>query len=456
MSRTIGDRLEILTALMAAPTFDPLFRPEVICLPADHPAYGWICGVPDCERSRGPQVDYCATHNMQWRKMRAEGTSVVDFRDIATPLKVLAWHAPPDCLVCPGVPAVGRSRLCYLHKARWARHRFCAHKSGQDADFDAWLLAEHPVPGFGNCQVVVCPELAVTPLGLCGRHLSRYKNQGLPGGAQLPAQWGRWLSARGEPVPVSYTNEAEFRRWCHEAGTIAGMNGKVSLLGLRPLVRAEMQWLLFHHSQRTGEGGRWAVPWLQYLADHCRGQDVNSLADLDIDECRPIVRGVVKTMLRYLRLVYFGRQDTKDAGFIETDHFGVRFSNRGSHLDLSGVSQRWLRDMLWDWMADRLLNDPPRSRSPFEVSRRGCLELSAFLEAQAPGGGHTPSQLTADYMVDFVADQRHRAANGLDSLAIHSRSGPTTATKSTSARSSTGRAGFCGTRWSPERPRRSA
>ncbi len=34
-------------------------------------------------------------------------------------------------------------------------------------------------------------------------------------------------------------------------------------------------------------------------------------------------------------------------------------------------------------------------------------------------------------MVDFVADQQHRAANGLDSLAIHSRSGPTTATKST-------------------------
>ncbi|WP_262706086.1 MULTISPECIES: hypothetical protein [Streptomyces] len=89
-------------------------------------------------------------------------------------------------------------------------------------------------------------------------------------------------------------------------------------------------------------------------------------------------------MLHYLRLVYFGRQDTKDAGFIETDHFGVRFSNRGSHLDLSGVSQRWLRNMLWDWMADRLLNDPPRSRSPFEVSRRGCLELSAFLEARAP------------------------------------------------------------------------
>jgi hypothetical protein len=84
-------------------------------------------------------------------------------------------------------------------------------------------------------------------------------------------------------------------------------------------------------------------------------------------------------------------------------------------------------------MANRLLNNPPRSRNPFEVSRRGCLELSAFLEVQAPGGGHDPAQLTVDQMIDFVADQRHRAERGLNSLALHSRhaGGPTPATKTT-------------------------
>ncbi|MFJ7998416.1 hypothetical protein ACIQ7D_14895 [Streptomyces sp. NPDC096310] len=66
------------------------------------------------------------------------------------------------------------------------------------------------------------------------------------------------------------------------------------------------------------------------------------------------------------------------------DHFGVRFSNRESHLDLSGISPRWLRDMLRDWMADRLLNDAPRSRNPFEVSRRGCLELSEAAPCSFP------------------------------------------------------------------------
>jgi hypothetical protein len=365
--------------------------------------------------------------------MKAEGSSVVEFLRTAVPLKAPAWHDPPDCLICPGSPAVGRVGLCYLHKARWLRHRACERKSGQAAHFGAWILSERPIRAFGDCRVVVCPERAVSPLGLCGRHLFRYKKQDMPGGAQLPAQWGRWLSGCGKPVRVTYADEARFWRWFRETGIILRMNGKVSLLGLQPLVRAEIQWSMFHHTQRAAEGGRWAASWLQYLADDCRNQKVSSLADLDIKECKPVARKIVTAMLHYLRLIYFGRQDTKDAGFIETDHFGVRFSNRGSHLDLSGVSQRWLRDTLWDWMASRLLNNPPRSRNPFEVSRRGCLELSAFLEAQAPGGGHDPAQLTADHMIDFVADQRHRAARGLNSLALHSRhaGGPTPATKTT-------------------------
>jgi integrase len=126
-------------------------------------------------------------------------------------------------------------------------------------------------------------------------------------------------------------------------------------------------------------------------------------------------------MLDYLRLVYFTRENTKDAGFIETDHFGVRFRGRGSHLDLTGVSQRWLRDLLWNYMADRLTSDPPRSRTAFDYCRRGCVELSAFLEAQAPGGGHDPTALTNRVMTDFVVDQRHRARHGLRALGIHAK-----------------------------------
>jgi hypothetical protein len=33
------DRLEILAALISAPSFDPLFRPDIVKVPAGHPVY---------------------------------------------------------------------------------------------------------------------------------------------------------------------------------------------------------------------------------------------------------------------------------------------------------------------------------------------------------------------------------------------------------------------------------
>ncbi|WP_344417092.1 hypothetical protein, partial [Streptomyces glomeratus] len=67
---------------------------------------------------------------------------------------------------------------------------------------------------------------------------------------------------------------------------------------------------------------------LQLLAEECRQQRVNSLVDLDLE---PSPKGhyarrhsIAKAMLHYLRLVCFSREDTRDAGFIETEHFGVR------------------------------------------------------------------------------------------------------------------------------------
>jgi hypothetical protein len=139
--------------------------------------------------------------------------------------------------------------------------------------------------------------------------------------------------------------------------------------------------------------------------------------------------------LRNLRLIYFSPADTKEAGFIETDHFGRRFTGGAhSHFDLSAVPQRWLRDLLWDHMAD-LLRSPrcPRTRGAFDALRRASIELGIFLQADAPGGGQDPALLSAEHMHRFVADQRHRERHNLPSAAIVRSdckpSGVTTATR---------------------------
>lgn len=164
---------------------------------------------------------------------------------------------------------------------------------------------------------------------------------------------------------------------CHDGGLRTELQATC-------LVKAEIKWALDHHASDTTSGSIWPIPWIQHLADDCRKQDVNSLADVDLARVRGRGLQLVRVMLKDLRVVYFTREDTKEAGFLETDHFGLRFKNRASHFDLTQVRQRWLRDQLWDYIADRFLTDPPRSLSPINVVRRGCVELSSYLEAFTP------------------------------------------------------------------------
>jgi integrase len=135
-------------------------------------------------------------------------------------------------------------------------------------------------------------------------------------------------------------------------------------------------------------------------------------------------------MLHELRLVYFTPAQAKQAGFLETEHFGVLFPHRMSHIDLTGIPQRWLRDLTWDYIAD-LLRSPgcPRTASPVDGLRRAAAELGVFLDLEAPGGGHDPAVLRREHMDRFVADQRHRERQALPSLAVkRPGGGPSTIT----------------------------
>ncbi|MET7605139.1 tyrosine-type recombinase/integrase [Streptomyces avermitilis] len=424
-SRTTTDRLEVLSTLMTAPSFDPLFTTEVIRMPGDHEAYGWICKVPQCERAQEPARSLCANHEIEWRKQRKNGGLLGDFMRTAEPLKPVAHYQPEDCTICPDIPAWASSPLCFLHTHRWLGRKMHWKRQGKQGqpDYEAFLASQQPFAPFGECRVLACPDLAESPVGLCQRHIRRYRKAGSPGRVRLPRSWGRWLADRGKEIPVLYDDELAFRKWCAQADPAHRMDGKVSLLGLRPLARAEIQWCMFQRTQMKVEAGHWPLPWIQYLADDCRNLGVNSLADLDFESMRNFPALVGKAMIRMLRLVYFTREDTRDAGYIETEHYGIKFGSHGGQIDLTGVTQRWLRDLVWDQIANRLLTNPPRSSQPFDMVRRGCAELSAFLEVQAPGGGHDPRLLEGTHMVDFVKDQRHRVTHGLQPLAATRRRG---------------------------------
>jgi integrase len=420
------DRLEILAALLNAPSVDPLFRAEVIKIPAGHPVYRWYCLVAGCERPKKSGGDLCSAHLDQWRdRQRGGAQSKGDFMRTASPAGPASWRGERPCRICPQRPARCVTLvLCGRHQDRWWRER---HARGAGADFDRWLAGQEPYPGFGDCRVAVCPELASSPLGLCALHEGCYRRLGRPGGAALPAQWATRYERTGRVVPVGYADEAAFRAWCASAPPVASA-AQVNLRGLPALLRAELQWGLWAHTQEAHS--HWELPWVQDLANYCRARGLRSLTELDVGGegfRRAVGREVpmvAAEILRGLGVLYATPEATREQGYILTEHFGRRLPGRSGRIDLAGVSQPWLRGLLWDHFAG-LLRSPrcPRSACPFDDMRRAGLELSAFLEIHAPGGGHDPTALTGWHMQQFAADQHRRELDGLPSLGFQGRHG---------------------------------
>jgi hypothetical protein len=62
------DRLELLSALIGGPGFDPLLRCDIIAFPRDHPVFWWGCRITGCERPRRENKLLCSGHESVWRQ----------------------------------------------------------------------------------------------------------------------------------------------------------------------------------------------------------------------------------------------------------------------------------------------------------------------------------------------------------------------------------------------------
>lgn len=219
-SRVTRDRLELLTALITAPGFDPLYRADIIAIPPQHPVYAWECVVADCERVRRSGTNLCHRHAREWHSAQHAGSSRAEFLRTATPMPMISGIDMGVCLICPDRPATSaRTGLCDRHDDRWRRHLAAG---GTNGDLEDWLRQQVVFPGYGICRVLTCSGPALTPLGLCEQHRARYHAEGRPGGATLPRLWQRQFEKYGKPVPVSYVDETAFRRWCATAAAAYG------------------------------------------------------------------------------------------------------------------------------------------------------------------------------------------------------------------------------------------
>jgi hypothetical protein len=162
-------------------------RGDVLRIPGDHPVYGWLCRVEDCERSHEGSWDLSHRHRVQWSEIRDGGGTFAAFLNVAAPFKARSWSDARVCRICPELPAVGQQGVCTVHAKGWANHERWARVRGRTPDFEQWLSAQSPLPGLGQCQVLACPELADHhPLRMCSRHRTLYDRQDRPGDARVP------------------------------------------------------------------------------------------------------------------------------------------------------------------------------------------------------------------------------------------------------------------------------
>lgn len=237
--RSSRDRLELLTALINAPSFEPAFRADLARIPLQDPVYPWHCVVADCERPRTHSHDLCVVHGKQWLAAQPRGVSRAEFVRDAMPLKRTESLEPIVCRICLHRPAFLRAlAICDRHRSRWRNHQY---KHGADADFEQRAATQSPCHSYGRCRVRARDDLAEFPLGLCIPHKTRYRRAGKPGGAALPTAWYSRFERVGLPVAVGYDDETAFRRWCGQQSPIM-RGGEINLRGLPALVKAEIQW----------------------------------------------------------------------------------------------------------------------------------------------------------------------------------------------------------------------
>ena len=392
-SRQAKDRLEVLEALIGAPGFDPIFRNDIIWIPKDHPVIGWGCRVTDCDRALVGKYSMCVNHLREWVHARDRGTPMSDYLESAIPLSPNKQQKPLPCLICgDDRPTVGRRPLCLGHRDRWAAAKRSRRMTVDQ--FDQWLVEQTPFEPLGICGVACCEIQAARAPGLCTDHRRKFERDGHPGQTQR---------ARGMRQPLY--DETVLGAWLQQQVPITRA-GRINLIGVEPLLKAEIKYGLYAHSIDMDQG-RWGTHWVQYLANAHR--DCRSLRDIDIDTVNHQTRRVIADMLGSLRLVTTTKSDTRAAGYIELDHFGVRFRNRRSQYSLIAINQLWLRNLLWDFFAAQL-EDPAggRSPSPFDTMRRSVIEFSAYLEQFVPNGGHNPGLLGPEHVSAYVTDQKAR------------------------------------------------
>ena len=407
------DPLARFEALIAGPNFDAYLRADPIRFAPTHPLYGTSCRVPGCQMHSTQAVWWCTKHNQARNDALRRGVGEAAWLANAVPIVPAGDRTPfdvrlPPCRFCPERDAT-RGDLCTIHGRRLSASR--ANQRTAPLDEEAWAARQVAIPGRGDCRVEGCLGRAESEQTLCLRHHRSWGWARRPEGLAMMA----WLLRHSVDKNV----------------------GTVVLAELPLLLAAEIRYALWTHTMNAA-AARWHPMWLRTLVRSCRKSGVGSLLELDPSDRSwtpnpAAVNRILREMLKDVVPIHRSRADTRELGYLDTNYWGFRFPGRRTTFDLTGIRQRWLRDLTWEYLASQLDgSDHPRTQGPFEEARRSIISFGTYLSDCEPRGGSVPAELSESTAREFAADLKRRVSNAQPLRGVFNVDGtPSTATATT-------------------------
>ena len=339
----------------------------------------------------------CVGHARQYRRTTevvSLDTFVRDANPVYTSSAGWALSRRPDCQICGTNRESFSGDYCQAHWNRLLR----ARKRGiSDED---WRQAEAPLePWPSRCSIELCVHDAGIHASVDGSTASPLPRDTMISGlARVKSAGGKGDTRAWE----AWLRSAVMRKSMKSATS----RGRLSLAHLPPGLQREIRYALHRHA-KTARRTQWRPSVLQAVVDVLADAGVQSLSDPRVEELIAGERGSAERRI-WLDLPFAARslavteEMARAAGWFDPVIVGAapfdgtnNDENRRKIWDLTGVSQRWLRDLLWDHLRDGALKSKGKRPISTTVHQRiaGVVLLSHALRQNRDDGGEDPALL---------------------------------------------------------------
>lgn len=372
-------------------------RSDPIEFPPHHPTFGWACRVSGCGGSIASTYtgQLCSIHAKQYFRVK-KSTAFEEFVTAAEPVSAhtLGWALTrrQPCGICGTNREANVRGYCTAHWQSLSKTR------QRGADEQIWRASQSPMPPFGACAIRRCVhdgELHTLAEGdeyrICRAHFHQWQKSIKSAGPHIDTEfWQRWIK------------EAE------EGDSVRGVEsrGEVSIAGLPLGMQREFRYACHRHA-KTARRTQWRPVELQTVVDMLAGSGIESLQDeravaLAKSMERKCSRRLLQDMMFAARSLSVSDVDAKTAGWFDPIIVGAKpfpgsqlEKNRRKVWDLTAISQKWLRDLLWEYLRDQALQPDGKQPVSGTIFTRitGILLLSCLLRQNRNDQGEKPSQL---------------------------------------------------------------